>query len=61
MRRDSRKNVLAIGCERGLVHFLALDGTGKTRKPVWQYRTERAGERWARRWLAREGDVADGP
>ena len=38
------KNVLAIGCERGLVHFLALDGTGKTRKPVWQYRTERAGE-----------------
>lgn len=38
------KNVLAIGCERGLVHFLALDGTGKTRRPLWQYRTERAGE-----------------
>src|SRR5690606_10971968 len=42
------KNVLAIGSELGIVHFLPLEGElaakPLTRKPVWQYRIEGAGE-----------------
>jgi len=37
------RDVLVIGCERGLVHVFDLQGT-KVQKPRWQYRTLRAGQ-----------------
>ncbi len=37
------RDVLVVGCERGLVHVFDLQGA-KVQKPRWQYRTLRAGE-----------------
>lgn len=38
------QDVLVVGCEEGRVHFVPLEGEAKGRRPVWQFKTERAGQ-----------------
>jgi outer membrane protein assembly factor BamB len=37
------QDLLVVGCERGIVHFVKLEDKGKVRKPAWQFKTPGAG------------------